>query len=343
MAPKSDVDVTLSWPSALPEAWRRAHDATCDTPCSPDTLNRIKDRGEAAYLGLAIGDALGATTEFLTPREIKAQFGVHKDIVGGGWLHLKPGHVTDDTEMSLALGRAIHEHGGIFSAQAAAEAFSTWMSRKPVDIGHTVRRGISAYRRTGLPFVADNPMNAGNGGAMRVLPVALATLGAPWDQVLRAIRLQAHVTHTCRLADAGTEIVVALIQTALRTATPGTNDLTPLVEIFSTDWPEFSPNGKPETNPSGFIVHTLRAVFQALLLSEGFETGLINVVNRGGDADTTGAILGMILGATHGTTAIPKRWIKKLNPVTRSACIEQAHALLGFSPAIGGTHRTLTL
>jgi ADP-ribosyl-[dinitrogen reductase] hydrolase len=61
-------------------------------------------RGIAAYLGVAIGDALGATVEFLTPNEIRQQHGVHRDITGGGWLRLKAGKVTDDTTMSLALG-----------------------------------------------------------------------------------------------------------------------------------------------------------------------------------------------------------------------------------------------
>jgi ADP-ribosylglycohydrolase len=69
-------------------------------------------RAEAAYLGLALGDALGATVEFMTPREIVHHFGVHREIVGGGWLKLKPGQVTDDTTMSLALGEAILANGG---------------------------------------------------------------------------------------------------------------------------------------------------------------------------------------------------------------------------------------
>ena len=72
-----------------------------------DTL----DRALGAYLGLALGDALGATVEFMTPREIAHQFahqgGVHRHIVGGGWLKLAPGQVTDDTTMSLALGEAL--------------------------------------------------------------------------------------------------------------------------------------------------------------------------------------------------------------------------------------------
>ena len=66
---------------------------------------KLLDRALGAYLGLAIGDALGATVEFMTRREIEARYGEHNRIVGGGWLALKPGQVTDDTAMSLALLR----------------------------------------------------------------------------------------------------------------------------------------------------------------------------------------------------------------------------------------------
>ena len=98
-------------------------------------------RGIAAYLGLAIGDALGATVEFLTPSEIRQQHGVHKDITGGGWLRLKAGTVTDDTTMSLALGASILEQGAVDAGHAAA-AFDAWMRAKPVDIRCTDGRAV---------------------------------------------------------------------------------------------------------------------------------------------------------------------------------------------------------
>lgn len=339
--PLHDADPLLDLPPAMPEAWWRARDAAL-AAARPEAIEGLRDRAVAAYLGLALGDALGATVEFLTPREIAAFHGVHREIVGGGWLNLKPGRVTDDTEMSLALGRAICERGGVVSARAAAEAFSAWMSRKPVDIGHTVRRGISAYRRSGVPFVADNPQNAGNGAAMRCLPVALVTLGAPWPQVVRALRLQGHVTHACGLADAGQEGVAALVQAALA-APPGDRAALDdgLAALAATE-PAFAPGGRRQTDPSGFIVDTLRAVFQALAAAEGFEAAVVEVVNRGGDADTTGAILGMIAGALHGTAALPKRWLKKLDPLARAACTEQALALIALSPALSGSRRLLT-
>jgi len=90
---------------------------------SPSALH---NRALGAYLGLACGDALGATVEFLTVNEIKAQFGTHKDICGGGWLRLKPGQVTDDTQMSLYLGQAILDRDG-WNLTSVADAFAAWL------------------------------------------------------------------------------------------------------------------------------------------------------------------------------------------------------------------------
>lgn len=172
------------------------------------------DRAIAAYLGLAIGDALGATVEFMTPREIAAQYGVHDTLRGGGWLRLKPGQVTDDTTMSLALGCSILAQRKV-DALSAAHAFDAWMRGKPVDIGNTVRRNLLQFRKTGNPEAPYSDHDAGNGAAMRVLPIALATLGQPEETVRAASRAQAHVTHNSTLSDAACECLVFMVQDAL--------------------------------------------------------------------------------------------------------------------------------
>jgi ADP-ribosyl-[dinitrogen reductase] hydrolase len=284
-------------------------------------------RAIAAYLGMAIGDALGATVEFMTPREIAAQFKVHDQIIGGGWLNLKPGQVTDDTTMALALGRSIIEAGRV-DAHAAARAFDAWMRAKPVDIGNTVRRGLLAFRKTGDPKMPPSEHDAGNGAAMRVLPVALATLGQTEKAVREACRAQAHVTHHNAQSDAATECIALMLQDALLGA--DTLDLLnqrahPLVKQH----PEFAFRGtRQRDNPSGYIVETMQAVFQALFDTDSFETCLIDVVNRGGDADTTGAIAGMLAGALYGPAGMPWRWLHGLDEGIWHACETQARELL---------------
>ena len=292
-----------------------------------DTPDSIASRAIAAYLGLAIGDALGATVEFMTPREIAAQYGVHDTLRGGGWLRLKPGQVTDDTTMALALGGAILQ-GGQVEALAAARAFDDWMRAKPVDIGNTVRRGLLHFRTTGIPETRPNEHDAGNGAAMRVLPVALATLGQSETQVRAACRAQAHVTHNNVLSDAATECLALMVQDALH-GVEREQLLQQHVAPLIARHPEFEFRYATScSNPSGYVVETLHAVFQAFFGTTGFRECLIDVVNRGGDADTTGAIAGMLAGALYGQAALPKAWLSALDSRTGQACEAQAQALV---------------
>jgi ADP-ribosyl-[dinitrogen reductase] hydrolase len=263
----------------------------------------------------------------MTPREIAAQFKVHDQIIGGGWLKLKPGQVTDDTTMALALGNSIQQAGRV-DAHAAAAAFDAWMRAKPVDIGSTVRRGLLAYRKTGDPKMPPSEHDAGNGAAMRVLPVALAMLNKSEAEVRAACRAQAHVTHNNPLSDAATETLALMVLDALLGASK--LDLLhqrahPLVNVH----PAFAFRAvRQRENPSGYIVETVQAVFQALFDTDSFEACLIDVVNRGGDADTTGAIAGMLAGALYGPAGIPWRWLHALDAATRHACEMQARALV---------------
>lgn len=281
-------------------------------------------RGIAAYLGLAIGDALGATVEFMTPAEIRHEYGTHKNMIGGGWLKLKAGDITDDTEMSLALGNAILAAGKV-DPTSVAEAFSEWMRSKPKDIGNTVRRGIVQYRRTGQTTMPASEHDAGNGACMRCLPVALVTLHSSWTEVQTASRLQAHTTHNNPVSDAGTECIIQMVQAAILGEPLAELEL--LAHELVQRYPVFEYRQRRRDNPSGYIVDTLQAVFQSLFSTDSFEAALVDVVNRGGDADTTGAILGMVAGACYGQDSIPPRWLQRLDPTIRSRCTEQARAL----------------
>src|SRR5512137_903734 len=97
------------------------------------TTELCLNRALGAYLGFACGDAFGATVEFMTPKQIRKRYGVHKDMIGGGWLALEAGQVTDDTQMALALGQAIIDHQG-WNLQAVADNFVAWMESGPPDI-----------------------------------------------------------------------------------------------------------------------------------------------------------------------------------------------------------------
>lgn len=295
-------------------------------PSSPSNGKiSVQERAIGAYLGLAVGDALGATTEFMTPWEIQETYKVHRKIRGGGWLRLKPGQVTDDTEMSLALGRSILEQREV-RAEAVADSFSNWMRGKPVDIGNTVRRGIVNFRTTGQPQVSENEYDAGNGACMRCLPIALYCWNGTEEELITASRIQSHVTHNNPVADAGTETILQILTAALRGESK--ESLQRFPEALITAHPLYRFDRRQTVNPSAWIVDTLKAVFQAFFSLNDFEEILVDVVNRGGDADTTGAIAGMLAGACYGKDAIPKRWQRALNSEIRTACEQQALDLL---------------
>src|SRR4051812_19604466 len=72
----------------------------------PSRLDRVR----GSLLGLAIGDALGAPLEGLSPQQIRAHYQVVTDYVDGAKAWKKkpfrwrlPGLYTDDTQQALAL------------------------------------------------------------------------------------------------------------------------------------------------------------------------------------------------------------------------------------------------
>ncbi len=288
---------------------------------------QVRSRGRGAFLGLALGDALGATTEFMTPAEIQTKYKLHQKIRGGGWLNLKAGQVTDDTEMSLALARAILEKNG-WDRREIAEQFLLWMKRKPIDIGSTVRKGIRNYMLTGQLETALNEWDAGNGAAMRMAPVALFTLG---DDALfaRCTLEQARLTHNHPLSDAACLCVGRMMQAAMLGA--DRLALHKLTRDLVAEFPTFRFNNY-KGRASGYVVETLQTVFHYLFTTATFEECLIGVVNQGGDADTTGAIAGMIAGAFYGEQALPKRWLRKLDKTVFSEIEQTSQRLLDLAP-----------
>lgn len=290
---------------------------------------RLQWQARGAYMGLAVGDALGATVEFLTPREIRHQYGVHRHIIGGGWLKLPKGQVTDDTSMTFALAESILRAGGI-DANEIAHGFSEWMKQKPVDIGNTVRRGIIHYRTSGNACMPESEHDAGNGACMRSLPIALATLWGNESDVVKASRIQAHITHNNPESDAGTECLMFMLRSIFLGADKRTlRD--EIVHDFVGKYPQFDYQKRKMVNPSGYIVDTLLVVFQAFFEQDSFEDILLDVVNRGGDADTTGAIAGMLAGAYYGLDSIPQRWIKAIDFNVTHKCHDQADKLMLLS------------
>lgn len=293
------------------------------------STEQILNRALGAYLGFACGDALGATVEFMTPKQIQKRYGVHRDIIGGGWLGLEAGQVTDDTQMSLALGQAIIDHQG-WNIQAVADNFVAWLESGPPDIGNTCRRGIMRYRDSGRLFGLYQSDDAGNGACMRNLPVVLATLNRPDCFNLWSLQ-QSHITHHHPLSDIATLTLGRIVNQLIHG-----QDIDACkheAEQLTNQYSEFIFNPYPG-KASAYIVDTVQTVLHYFFTTDSFESCLIATVNQGGDADTTGALAGMLAGAKYGVGQIPERWLTRLDQQVAAQIRQQTLELIRLAESL---------
>jgi ADP-ribosyl-[dinitrogen reductase] hydrolase len=174
--------------------------------------------------------------------------------------------------------------------------------------------------------------DAGNGAAMRVLPVSLATAADGVLLVERAVA-QARLTHHHPLSDAATAHVGELVHLALLgrgkpRLRRASDALVARLPVFA-----FEPYRGLAT---GYVVDTLQTVLHAFHTTRGFEECVVDAVNRGGDADTTGAIAGAIAGAYYGPGELPARWLKRLDRAVREEIERLSDRLVELSPLARG-------
>ncbi len=287
----------------------------------------IEERAAGALLGAAVGDALGAPVEFMSAHEIKEQYGVHREMSGGGWLHLKPGQVTDDTEMSLCIARAFVSAGGC-RPHEMMRRFVEWLDGGPVDVGSTCLAGIERYRKNGRVAANVSKLHGGNGALMRMAPVALFTLGDD-DALLQCAKVQAHLTHNHPLSDAACIAVGRMVQRALLGG--GGPELRAVADEAARLHPPLLFDPYP-AKTGGFVANTFSTACHDLFSTEDFQSCLLAVVNRGGDSDTNAAVAGMVAGALYGKAGIPEAWLAALDPATAAELESLARRLVSLSP-----------
>jgi len=290
------------------------------------STEQILNRALGAYLGFACGDALGATVEFMSPKQIQKRYGVHQDMIGGGWLALEAGQITDDTQMSLAIGQAIVDYQG-WNIQAVADNFVAWLESDPPDIGNTCRRGITRYRDSGELFGLPRDDDAGNGACMRNLPVVLSTLNRP-DYFNEWSLQQNHITHNNPLSDAATLALGRIINLLIHGQTIDACEQE--AERLIGEYREFAYSPYPG-KASAYIVDTVQTVLHYFFNTGSFESCLIATVNQGADADTTGALAGMLAGAKYGVEQIPERWLTRLDQQVVEQIRQQTQGLVRFA------------
>ena len=295
-------------------------------------------------LGLAVGDALGTTNEFESlaapPFPQLATEGL-TGIVGGGPFGLTAGQVTDDTQMACCLYSSLSSLGH-FDANDVAARYVTW-SKVAFDIGtqtgsalEVVAGGEPALEAGRIVWLESGSQAAGNGSLMRAAPIGALLAASEHERRIAALDDSAitHFDPRCRLAcaaftsaiaagvlgagdpemlwqaawnelplaaqlvdgqyDDELDVAVAALQADLRAATQ--ND------------PELYGSELHLHTHQGFVRVAFRLAFWELLHRSTFHDAVLDVANRGGDADTNAAIVGALFGSRVGIEGIPVEW-----------------------------------
>jgi len=300
----------------------------------------MRDRALGSLLGLAVGDALGTTLEFTVldaPPFPSLATGPHRDVIGGGPHRVARGQVTDDTQMACCLAASLKALGR-FDARDVAQRYAAW---EPIAFDVGMQTGASLEQLARMPDDADpiaggrlvwssstRRKPAGNGSLMRTAPIAVFFADDD-EERRRASLVDSAITHfdpRCRLAcaafnaaivhsfDAAREELAAGARWLLREEPSlaqdiqsAQADLTADLDAAQKDDPELYTPELHLHEMEGFVRVAFRLAFWELVHAPSFEAALIDVVNRGGDADTNGAITGALLGAHYGASAIPER------------------------------------
>ncbi|APY89052.1 ADP-ribosylglycohydrolase family protein [Streptomyces alfalfae] len=182
----------------------------------------MKRPATGSLMGLALGDALGFPTEFNDVPSILAEC--------GPWRAMelpRPAIVTDDTQMTLALARALRtamDEGPLGPERLTRplrEEFVDWYrspenNRAP---GNTCLTACSLLQ-SGRPWEqASQPHSKGCGANMRVAPIGLAP-GLSDEQRAGAAQLQSALTHGHPTALAASDLTAHAVRLLAAGAEP---------------------------------------------------------------------------------------------------------------------------
>ncbi len=297
-----------------------------------DPLQAWRERFRGALLGAFAGDAFGAAFEGWSRVEIRRRYGrpVDMQLARAG-----TGLYTDDTELLIGLAEGLIEADGALDLDAIGEAFAAGFDPRRGYGGNAIR--VLTAMQSGIPWATASAQfkptggSFGNGSAMRVAPIALAFARRPVEEVGRAARRQGAVTgHTHPLGEWGAELQARAVYRALhrgvgREEFDGPGLFAELVTLrlpapydeamqWCVDHPAATMDEAVEALGNSVAAHysVPLALWMSARHAHSLEDTIIEAATAGGDTDTIAAMAGAIAGAYHGVSAIPSRWVDKL-------------------------------
>lgn len=307
----------------------------------PDIMaTNLRDRFMGSIIGCAVGDALGAPFEGADAASINVELGpnVNFQKIPGFVL----GQYTDDTQMTLAIIRAICRAKRVDGAEIAAEFARLWKSREIVGAGASCTEGVynviagKDWRESGT---AEG--RAGNGTAMRASPIGLWNHDRP-EKIAEDSRISSIITHKDSRSIAGTIAVAKAVQMCVHAEEIDPGEFVrsisaaarPASALFARcieelpRWialepaealPHIYAAGEPDIGPrrpkwvTAYVVPTVLCSLYCFLKSpRNYPDTVVGAIRAGGDTDTAAAIAGSISGAFNGMRAIPTDLVEGL-------------------------------
>lgn len=284
------------------------------------------NRARGMIYGLAIGDALGRPTEFMSLAAIKSKYGEK------GLQNLPdPPLFTDDTQMSIAISEALISAGDKdleSIMQAVKDEFIKWYhspenTRAP---GRTCLVGIANMERGAHWSQSGIADSKGCGSAMRSPPIGYLYQNDP--KKLRQVAGASGIcTHGHPTADAACIGAAYLVKLALDDIPPEnmTSRLLAFTEGISDEWDEAilkvekCLDWDDEEKALAYLGEgwvgeetVSLALYCFLKYPDNYEKVVMRGANTNGDSDSIACIAGAISGASLGVSAIPEDWVSKI-------------------------------
>ncbi len=310
-----------------------------------------------SILGTALGDSMGLPYEGLSRQKISRKnlsFDRANLIFGRGLF-------SDDTEQTLIVAQSLIESYTDVDRfeKLIKRRLRLWLLALPAGVGFATMKSIfkSFFIKKSAVF------SAGNAPAMRSALMGLL-FGDDDSKLREFVHINTHITHTDPKAYYGALAVAkATYLTSIDREDEFFIDMRELVDDdeFNTLLDsvesslkltslEFASGIGLDKGVGGYIYHTLPIVLHSWLRNrDNPKQAIIDVIECGGDTDTTGAIVGSIIGAKG--IAFPQEWIDsiidyprnikfitkisiQLNRVRETGKTEKAHRLSAIAIVI---------
>ncbi len=284
----------------------------------------MQDNIKGLIFGQAIGDALGLATEFMTKKEVYSYYpnGIrgYQDIISDRHRNLwQKGAWTDDTDQMLCILDSILENREI-NLNDIASRFVEWKNTNGVGIGRQTLNILSIKDYAKNPFKASEliwnmsrKMSAPNGGIMRTAVVGCWNY-KDWEQVRINTENVCKLTHYDPRCIGSCVIITFIVSQFLQKKLYTKSDLINIANQYDPRIMEYielayqSDLSLLQLDEEGKIGYTLKTMASALWAynhASDYFSGLLSIIEQGGDADTNGAVVGALLGLKYGFSNIP--------------------------------------